>query len=112
MTIEQLSAAILNEDDQVVRVLADRQRRCVLESLKAATAPVGLADLAVELAHRDSDAAAGASFDETARRMRIRLHHCHLPMLDDAGLIDYDAENQHVSLSDDPRTEATLETAT
>ena len=112
MTIEQLSAAILNENDQVVRVLADRQRRRVLESLKTATAPIGLADLAVELARHESDTAGGVSFDERAQRLRIRLHHCHLPMLDEAGLIDYDVENKHVSLSDNPRTEAVLEAAT
>ncbi|MEA5389126.1 hypothetical protein VB773_20695 [Haloarculaceae archaeon H-GB2-1] len=34
--------------------------------------------------------------DEHRQRVRIALHHTHLPKLEEAGIIDYEAETRHV----------------
>ncbi|WP_262177241.1 DUF7344 domain-containing protein [Haloarcula laminariae] len=79
------------------RLLADGQRRLVIESLDTATGGVDttLEDIAVHLereAERTGDESVGCP-----AALRCRLHHVHLPMLDDLGLLAYDAATKRVS---------------
>jgi hypothetical protein len=53
----------------------------------------GLADrLADRLADQPADQFADDNGPPDERRLRVDLHHTHLPKLDDAGLLDYDAD--------------------
>ncbi|MFB6107593.1 MAG: winged helix-turn-helix domain-containing protein [Haloplanus sp.] len=73
--------------DERLRALADPTRRRILLAV-AETAPRS-ADALVD---RD-DAPAGA---EDEQKRHIRLHHVHLPQLDEAGLVDWDRDRNQV----------------
>ena len=72
------------------RLLSDPQRRFVIESLytggRTETTLDAVANDLDRVARRDDSVAQGIR-----RNLRCRLHHVHLPMLSDAGLVDYDA---------------------
>lgn len=85
------------------RLLASEQRRFVLDVLAGNTTPIGLEELSAGIAARKDGIE--TVDDETIERMAIELHHNHLPRLDEAGLIEYEPDNQTVDptpLPNDP----------
>ncbi|WP_232701265.1 DUF7344 domain-containing protein [Halobacterium wangiae] len=92
-TSEWSGAAELTESARH-RLLAAPERRIVLELLAERTAPVDLGELATSVAQQARDDPAPAP--ELADRTKTRLHHAHLPKLDEAGVIDYDPEANRV----------------
>jgi hypothetical protein len=80
------------------RLLADEQRRFVIGTLQTARSGVEttLDELArhVEKAAQRTDGTEGTDF----RSLRCRLHHVHLPMLAEAGLLEYDPTTKRVRL--------------
>lgn len=76
------------------RLLAEEQRRLALALLAEQQDVVEVADLAAAIARRESgDEPVG---EEATERVAIALHHCHLPMMDDLGVVDYDADRCQV----------------
>lgn len=76
------------------RLLAAERRRLVLQILTGEPLPFGLEGLAAEVAARE---AAGDTVDaETVERVAITLHHTHLPVLADAGILTYDPESHRI----------------
>lgn len=71
------------------RVLSSARRRVVLDVLEDRRTEVALDDLSAAVASQEDDVA-------STKRVGITLHHEHLPMLDDVGLVDYDAEARRV----------------
>lgn len=86
-----------DEGDDPADRLADPTRRRVLERLQAARVPLSLADLAVELARRET----GADEDawDRADCYWIELYQTHVPALEAAGLVEYYPDRRTVSLS-------------
>lgn len=86
--------------DDLLTSLADWRRRAVLRHLAARddAGPVVIEAVAAAVA---PDAA-----DE--ERLRVRLHHRHLPALDDAGLVEYDPASRTVRYRRDERVETLL----
>jgi hypothetical protein len=84
----------VTDTDAVYMLLADRDRRAVLEYLGAngGTATV------LELARRISDSA-GRMSESKKGDPRVRLHHVQLPKLAAAGTIDYDRGAKAVTLT-------------
>ncbi|WP_123537505.1 DUF7344 domain-containing protein [Halosimplex salinum] len=80
--------------DERHRILASERRRAVLDALATGSGSTTLSALAaaVDAAENDLDRAAATARDE----IRVDLHHVHLPMLADAGLVDYDVETKRV----------------
>lgn len=76
------------------RLLAAPERRVVLERLADLTAPVDLEELAEAVT--TSEATDGLAVPESSDRVKVRLHHAHLPKLDDAGVLDYDPDANRV----------------
>jgi len=74
------------------RLLAKRRRRVALEVLADRTAPVDLDSLATAVAAREGD----GTDEATVKRVGICLHHNHLPMLAEFGVIDYDPASARV----------------
>jgi hypothetical protein len=74
------------DDSDLHRLLADDQRKAVLAVLHDSETRTRSA-LATAVAERD---------DETAERVETRLHHVHLPVLDEAGIVDYDPQTELV----------------
>lgn len=86
-------------DDLLTR-LADWRRRAVLRHLAACDddGPVVIETVAAAVAPDGAD----------EDRLRIRLHHRHLPALDDAGLVEYDPDSRTVRYRRDERVETLL----
>lgn len=85
--------------DTVFDLLANRRRRYVLYCLADGDEETVLKveEIAAQIASWEREWNATASEDAAARRtVRIDLHHNHLPRLDDAGLIEYDARTETI----------------
>lgn len=97
MATSDSGGAAGDEGDDPADRPADPTRRRVLERLQAAGVPLSLADLAVELARRET----GADDDawDRADCYWIELYHTHVPALEAAGLVEYHPDRRTVSLS-------------
>jgi hypothetical protein len=78
------------------RLLADECRRTVLETvarLHRTTHETTLGELASDIGRLEGH-------DDTDRKeaLVIDLHHVHLPMMDEAGVIEYDPETNRIGL--------------
>jgi DNA-binding transcriptional ArsR family regulator len=78
------------DDDQYYRLLADEHRRLALATL----AETGVAPLDTLAEAVTGESAVEQSLNETT----LQLHHTHLPMLNDAGVVAYDPVEKHVEL--------------
>lgn len=72
------------------RLLASKRRRLVLDVLADRTAPVDLEEVATEIAAREDDV--DAADEKAIERVGFSLHHVHLPMAAEVGVIDYDRD--------------------
>ncbi|MFC4552087.1 MULTISPECIES: DUF7344 domain-containing protein [Halorussus] len=85
--------------DHLLRLLADRHRRYTLYHLNATEFDVvtldEVADYVAERDQQDMEEQERMR-DTTHERIRMYLHHNHLPKLAEAGLIDYDARSQTI----------------
>ncbi|MFC7133897.1 MULTISPECIES: DUF7344 domain-containing protein [Salinibaculum] len=78
------------------RVLASGRRRTVLNIIVGQTGPLELEDLATEVARAEFDGQ--PSTEATVGRVLASLHHRHLPILDEFGVVDYDSECKQVAV--------------
>ncbi|WP_438267083.1 DUF7344 domain-containing protein [Haladaptatus salinisoli] len=97
--------------DELLKLLADTQRRQILRYLIAnADQPVPLAALLEHLYTSASDNATTKTMQSTERdRLLMQLHHFQLPKLADYGLIEYNSSLQLISYIEEPRVEALLQ---
>lgn len=88
--------------DATLDLLADRRRRFVLYHLRDRGGAVGLEPLAEQVAawEREADDSVGSSEDGRAERVLADLHHCQLPRLAEAGVVDHDDEFASLDASD------------
>lgn len=85
--------------DRAIGALADHGRRTVVEEVTA-NGPTTVDDLAEKIAGNDDR--------RTPRRAKIRLIHCDLPKLADAGVVTYDPDVGTVASGDDEAEVARL----
>lgn len=77
--------------------VANEHRRAILDALDNASEKTLEYDALVDrVADRVRDEDANLDAAEHRQRVRIALHHTHLPKLDEARIIDYEAETGHV----------------
>jgi len=77
------------------RFLASTRRKLVLQVLERRAPPVDLDGLADAVAHLERDE---SSVDADAiHRVTVNLHHVHLPMMDELGILTYDASDNRVT---------------
>ncbi|MFC6988864.1 hypothetical protein ACFQJD_09370 [Haloplanus sp. GCM10025708] len=84
-----------------LQLLANQRRVHLLDALDASGGATPFRELAVEVAAREADG--GEPSDDHLDRVRTALFHNHLPQLDDANLVEFDAEDRRVCLADDRR---------
>lgn len=83
--------------DAVFRLLADGTRRFILSTFGGSDERVHLANLAERVAAwRGDKPVANVTADER-KGVELELHHKHLPMLADAGMLEYDPETKTLS---------------
>ena len=83
--------------DTILSVVANEHRRAILDALDDAFEKTLEFDVLVDrVANRIRDEDAKRKSVEHRQRVRIALHHTHLPKLDEARIIDYEAETGHI----------------
>lgn len=85
---------------QLCDLLADNRRRYALQYLLENETPIAVADLADEVAARESDISVRAISAEEARRIHSSLWHSHVPKLLDAGIVDCNRDRRTVTLAE------------
>lgn len=75
------------------KLLRVERRRIALDILCERTPPIELADLAAAIAVREAigDVTEEEILEEVQKEIAISLHHAHLPVIEEFGIIDYDA---------------------
>lgn len=89
-------------------VLDDKHRLAVVGILAGKDRSTALSSLAEEVAAETRDVEREKTSEQDIERVKIELHHNHLPKLDDAGVVEYRPENRRVAPTDDLRTAADL----
>lgn len=74
-------------------LLASERRRVTLEVLSGLTAPVGLREVATEVAAREAGVDGS---EEATKRVALTLHHTHLPKMAGLGVLEYDPDSNRV----------------
>ena len=83
--------------DGLLSAVAHEYRRATLELLQGASDETLAYDALVDgVADRVRDEDAARASDDHRRRVRIALHHTHLPKLEEAGMVDHEAHTGHV----------------
>ena len=83
--------------DTILSAVANEHRRAILNALDTAPDNTLEYDTLVDrVADRIRDEDAERVSDEHRQRVRIALHHTHLPKLDEARIIDYEGDTGHV----------------
>lgn len=78
--------------DAIFQALANRQRRLALETLQQAERPVGIRELARNVAALESGKPLADVSPERVHEVEVALYHIHVPKLEDAGLISHDQQ--------------------
>ena len=79
--------------DELLSALANEHRRAIINSLTNASDKTLTRDALVDrVADKVRDEDAERATDEHRQRIRIELHHTHLPKLEELRIIDYEAE--------------------
>lgn len=81
------------------RLFAAERRRIALELLEEADLPFALEELATAITDRETELGtreADAPDAGDVERVAISLHHVHLPLMADLGVVDYDAASKRV----------------
>ncbi len=83
--------------DTVLSAVANDHRRAILNALDKASEKTLEFDVLVDrVADRVRNEDANRESEEHRQRVRIALHHTHLPKLDEARILDYEAETGNV----------------
>lgn len=94
---------IKEEISRLYELLADHQRRVLLQCLRNTEASLSTSTLVTELTQGD-----GREPSEKDVEAEIAVHHIHLPKLADAGVIEYDQSAQQAAYSAPPQVDALL----
>ena len=99
-----------SETDELLRAVADEQRRAVLQTLSAADGDILDYETLIErVLDRLRPADATLPRSEHRARVRISLYHTHLPKLADNGLVANDSERKRVQNRTDERIKTLLD---
>jgi len=88
----------LTQDD-VFEILSSPRRRYLLYHLRQRGEPVELTELAEHVAAWENDVEPSELTTQERKRVYVSLYQTHVPKLDDAGIVDYDADTGMVALT-------------
>lgn len=81
-------------------VLKNRRRREALRYLRRAEGTASLRNLAEYVAAEENDVETSQLTSDQRKRVYTTLYQCHLPMMDEAGIVEYDQNRGRVELLD------------
>ena len=84
--------------DVVFDLLSSSRRRFVLQYLSQHEGPVPFSELANELAAWENDTDVEDITERQRKRVYVSLYQTHVPKLEEAGVVDYDADSGEVQL--------------
>ena len=88
--------------DVVFDILKNSRRRLVIHYLIEEEPETTLSDLAEHIAALENEKTVQALSSDERKRVYVCLYQCHLPKMDDAGIIDFESDRGRVELRDDP----------
>jgi len=84
--------------DTIFGALKNARRRYVLTYLDRSDGPVEIGELAERIAADENDKSVSEITYSERKRVYVALYQCHLPRLDDVGLVSYDKSRGSVML--------------
>ena len=90
------------QTNDVLHALSDGRRRAVLQLLRNRTEPVSNEEVAIHLAAGDAEKRLLDVTEDELELWRVSLRQTQFPVLEEAGLIDWDAETDTVTVSSHP----------
>lgn len=81
------------------RVLSNQRRRFILRTLYTSGQPIDVTELVGAIEANEADSISANKPKDVHERITTSLAHVHLPVLDDAGLLDWDRKAGVVRLS-------------
>lgn len=89
--------------EEIADLLADPHCRYLLEYLRKHDEPATVEAITQYVVAEITDTPPEEVSGDVQRRVQTWLHHGQLPTLDSYGIVDFDADDDTVSLADDPR---------
>jgi hypothetical protein len=86
--------------DVIFQILKNSRRRRVLNYLRHNGGESTLSDLAEHVAGIENDIPPEQLSSDQRKRVYVGLYQCHLPKMDDAGVIDYNQSRGDIELTD------------
>ena len=94
------------DEDEPVHLASDSPNREVATLLREAGRPLHVDELAERLVDRNAAILDSSSYEHELERVRLSLHHNHLPKLADAGVVEYDRDENVAVHRDDAAADA------
>lgn len=98
-TMSSSDSAALNSD-QIFEILSSQRRRMVLYYLRRHGGSATMSELADQIAAWENDTEIDEMTSQQRKRVYVSLYQTHLPKLADTNLVDYDADEGDVRLTD------------
>ena len=86
--------------ERIHNLLAGERNRAILTLLRDAARPLHVNELAERLVARESTLLSSSDHERELERVRLTLHHNHLPKLAEVGLVEYDCEENIATFQD------------
>ena len=100
-SLETLAARTGLETNELHGAFTSGRRRTTLSMLAGRSTPVDGVTIARAVAARETGTTPESVTPDRAEEVRTMLYHVHLPKLDEAGLIEYDRDDDVVTDYDD-----------
>lgn len=101
ITSENVTFNASNRFDGILSTLSNTQCRRIISYLQS-EGPASKGEIADQLVTWKCDSHPDEASDEVIERVKMNLHHKHLPRLKDAELIEYDRRSEMVLIRDLP----------
>ena len=89
----------VGDAQQPYALLAEPRRRHTLRALSDTDSPLALADVAAEISAHEQPTATETPDWDNIKRIYVALYHCHIPKLEDAGLVEFNMARRTVALA-------------
>ena len=86
--------------DLVFGILKNSRRRKVIECLRQREEAISMSDLAEHIAAAENDTTPRMLTSKERKRVYVALYQCHLPKMDDIGVVDFNQDRGHITLTE------------